>query len=175
AVAEHHLVAVRQREELRESGPHAADEFLDGLLPVRGAHHCGAGGGECGHLFRAHARRACAEAPVGGLEVVGDHDVCGGVSIHGGDPTAPVRPPHGSSVVPWTNRLKRLPRLRRTPSPRWRGSGSSTTTRTSSCPRTRRTASSRAGTRMPAGSWGNRTRWSWPPTTRPDPPRASCC
>jgi hypothetical protein len=46
AVAERHLVALRQREQLAEAGADPPDQLLDRRLPVGGAHQRGALRGE---------------------------------------------------------------------------------------------------------------------------------
>ena len=71
AVAERHLVAVGQAEELADAGANPADQVLDRLLPVRGAHHRGALG-ELGQRLGTHLRGPAAEAAVRGLELGGD-------------------------------------------------------------------------------------------------------
>ena len=75
AVAEHNLVAVRQREEVGEAGLDPADEILHGSLAVRGAHDRGTLAREVGELLGAHLGGAAAEASVEGQEVGGDGDV----------------------------------------------------------------------------------------------------
>jgi hypothetical protein len=79
AVAEHDLVALGHAEQLAQARADAADERLDRLLPVRGAHQRGAVAlDEARQLGGTDLRRAAAEAAVAGLEVLGDGQ--GGVS-----------------------------------------------------------------------------------------------
>jgi len=72
AVAEDHLVALGQGEQLGQTRTDAPDEGLDRLLPVRRAEVGGAGLRQCTQLLGADLRRAAAEAAVGRLEVGGD-------------------------------------------------------------------------------------------------------
>jgi hypothetical protein len=53
---------------------------------MRGAHHAGAVGGECGERLRADLRGAAAEAAVGRLELVGKYQLrlCCGARRHAG-------------------------------------------------------------------------------------------
>src|SRR3954453_7346376 len=71
AVAEDDLIAVGQREQLAQSVPDAADEVLDGGLPVRCAEQVD-GGGQRLQLVRADLGRSAAEASVAGFEVGGN-------------------------------------------------------------------------------------------------------
>ncbi len=87
AVAERDLVAVGQREQLAQAGADLADERLHGLLAVGGAHHRGALAREARERLRADLRGAAAEAPVGGLQLVGDDQrrlLCQGCCRHVG-------------------------------------------------------------------------------------------
>ena len=74
AVAQDHLVAVGQVEQLGQALAHLAHQALDRRLPVGGPHEGGAAGGQRLEGLGAHLRRAAAEAAVGGQEVGGDGD-----------------------------------------------------------------------------------------------------
>ena len=78
AVAERDLVALGQREELAQARADAADDGLDGLLAVRGAHERGACSSQVRELLGADLGRPAAEAAVGGLEVGRDAQRGGG-------------------------------------------------------------------------------------------------
>ena len=77
AVAEHHLVAVGQREQLGQALPQAAHHRLDRLLAVAGAEVAAGRGGQGLDGLGADLRRAGAEPAVGGQQVGGDADVRG--------------------------------------------------------------------------------------------------
>ena len=72
AVAEHHLVAVGQREQLPQAGADAPDQLLDRLLPVRGSHQRRTLAGEVRQLLGTQPRRTRSEPAVGGLELLRD-------------------------------------------------------------------------------------------------------
>jgi hypothetical protein len=74
AIAEHHLIAVGQREQLSHAGTHAADERPDRLLAMRRAEHRGAVGEQALKLGRADLRRAAAKAAVARLQIVGNRE-----------------------------------------------------------------------------------------------------
>jgi hypothetical protein len=73
AVAECHLVALGQSEELAEAVSNAGDQVTHGSLAVRGAHHLSALS-QGGKRLRADLRGPAAEAAVGGLELGRDLD-----------------------------------------------------------------------------------------------------
>ncbi len=75
AVAEDHLVALGQGEQLGHAGPEAADHGADGRLAVAGAEVAVAGGHEGGERLGPHLRGTAAEPPVGGAQVRGEGDV----------------------------------------------------------------------------------------------------
>ena len=85
AVAERHLVAVREREQLAQPFAHARDELLHRRLAVGRAEHRAALGGEPRQRLGTHLGRPAAEAAVERLQVVGDHQFGGdrGVWRHG--------------------------------------------------------------------------------------------
>ncbi len=85
AVAERYLVAGGRAEELGEAGADLADERLDGLLAVGGAHHRGAVLREVRERLRADLGGTAAEAPVGGLQLGRDRQLllCAGAGRHG--------------------------------------------------------------------------------------------
>ena len=80
-VAQHDLVPLGQREQLREVLAHAADEVLHRRLAVRGAEHGCAVGHQRFQLGSTHFRRAAAESSVGGQKVTGELDVRHGTSL----------------------------------------------------------------------------------------------
>ena len=71
-VAQHHLVALGQVEQGRETFPHPADGVLHGGLAVGRAHQVGAGRGERVEVAGLDLRRAGSEPAVGGLELCRD-------------------------------------------------------------------------------------------------------
>ena len=75
AVAEQHLVAVGQLEELGDSLAHATHDGLDGLAAVRRAHELGGRFGERGDRFLADLRRSGAEAAVAREQRGREHEV----------------------------------------------------------------------------------------------------
>ncbi len=77
AIAEHDLVALRQREQLAQAGPDPPDQGLNRRLPVRGTHHRATGTGQCGQLLGTDLRWPASEPAVGGLEVGGDGQLRG--------------------------------------------------------------------------------------------------
>ncbi len=77
AVAEHHLVAVGQLEQVGDALLHPGHQVLHRRLAVRGAEQLGALGRERGDGLRADLGRSGAEAAVGGLELCRKNDVAG--------------------------------------------------------------------------------------------------
>ena len=75
AVAQHHLVAVGEPEQVAQAGAQAAHHRLDRLLTVTGSEVGGGGLGQCLDLCGADLGRPAAEAPVGRFEPVGDADI----------------------------------------------------------------------------------------------------
>src|SRR5690606_29969006 len=73
AVAEEHLVALRDAEEIGEAGAHPADEVLDGRLPVRGAEEPRVRL-QVRELLGPDLRGSAAETAVGGEEVARNID-----------------------------------------------------------------------------------------------------
>jgi hypothetical protein len=71
AVAEQHLVAVGDREEVGEAGAHASYELLHGRLPVGGTEEVGMRL-EVGQLLGTHLRGPASEAAVDGQQRTGD-------------------------------------------------------------------------------------------------------
>ena len=84
AVAEHDLVAVGQREQVGQPGPHPADEVAHRRLAVRGAHQRRAGRGERVEVRGLDLRRSGTEAPVGGQQVGGDLEGVGHENLPNG-------------------------------------------------------------------------------------------
>ena len=82
AVAEQHLVAVGEREQLGEPVAQGAHLELHPGLPVRGAEVVAAGRGQRLHRLGPHLGGPAAEAAVGGQQVDGDLDVGGGSGGH---------------------------------------------------------------------------------------------
>ena len=73
AVAEHHLVAVGQAEQLTQTRAHPRDDVLDRLLPVTGAEHRRPDLDQGLQLFGPDLGGTAAEASVDGLEVGWDY------------------------------------------------------------------------------------------------------
>ena len=103
AVAEQHLVAVGQREQVGQAGPDAADDRPHPAPAVAGPEVRAAHVGERTHRFGPHLRRSGAEAPVAGDQLGGQGDG-GGIDGHRGEVTG------GSYGV--------SPRVRRAAAPR---------------------------------------------------------
>ncbi len=99
AVAEDHLVAVGELEQLTDALAHLADQVLDRGLPVGGAHEGGAGGGEGVQRLCPHLGGTRAETSVGGLDVSGNLDLS-----HAGERSRFRKP--GRNVV---RRVRRCP------------------------------------------------------------------
>ena len=94
AVAEHHLVAVGNREQLPQPGADPADQVLDGRLPVRRAEQLGARGHQRLQLFGPDLRRSAPEPAVGGFEGVGNRQLIShAVKPSEGVPGGSNRPP----------------------------------------------------------------------------------
>src|SRR4029079_400871 len=77
-VAEQHLVAVRQREELVDPVAEPADHELDRRLPVAGAQVLACLRGECRDGLGTDLGRATPEPAVVGKQVVGDGNLWNG-------------------------------------------------------------------------------------------------
>lgn len=75
AVAEDHLVALGEGEEVAYTVAHRADQVLHRSLAVGRTEQRGAGGGQRVERLRPHLGGTGAEAPVGGLDVSGNLDV----------------------------------------------------------------------------------------------------
>ena len=75
AVAQHHLVPVREREQLRDAGADATHELANRLLAMRGADDRRARAGDVLELLGPHPGGAGSEAPIQGLELVRDPEV----------------------------------------------------------------------------------------------------
>ena len=75
AVADDHLVARGNAEQLGEVRAHVADEVLHGRLAVRGAQERRTAGDQRLELRAAHLRGAASEASVGGQEITRNHEV----------------------------------------------------------------------------------------------------
>src|ERR1700689_388333 len=71
AVAERHLVAVGRGEQLNKPRADLADEGLDGLLAMRGAHQRPALAHEALERLRAYLRWPAAETPIDGPQLLG--------------------------------------------------------------------------------------------------------
>ena len=87
AVAERHLIAVGRGEQLAQTSADVRDERLDRGLAMGGAHHRRAVLGQARERLRADPRGTRAEAPVGGLQLVGDNEsrvCCRGARRHVG-------------------------------------------------------------------------------------------
>ena len=72
AVAERHLVAVGNVEQLAQAVTDPGHQLLDGLLAVRGPDHRGARARQVLELLGAHSRGAGTEPPVGRLQRCGN-------------------------------------------------------------------------------------------------------
>ena len=182
-VAEQHLVAVRQGEQLGQPVPQRPHLELDAGLAVRGAEVLAAGARQRLHRLRAHLRGSAAEAAVERQEVGWDLDLRDGVGGHRAmiaDESSkerdrwppPVRMPAcrgGSRPSPSPPPSRSTPRRRRSRRP---ASPSSASGRASPTSRRRPTSWRRpstpaatrgtTSTRPPAGSRSSR---------RPSPPR----
>jgi hypothetical protein len=77
AVAEHHLVAVGEREQGHEALAHATDGLFHRRLPVGGAEQRRPGRGQRVEVAGLDLGRSGSEAPVGGQQVGGDLDCVG--------------------------------------------------------------------------------------------------
>ena len=86
AVAEDHLVAVGQREQLGEPLADPADHVADRRLPVRRTHQRRAGGGERVEVGGLDLGGSGPEPPVGGQQVGGDPQRVGHASYSGSRP-----------------------------------------------------------------------------------------
>ena len=76
-VQQEYVELLGQREQRRDALAHAPDQVLHRRLPVGGAEQAGAGGGQRLQGLDPHLGGTGAEAPVGGLEVVGNGDRVG--------------------------------------------------------------------------------------------------
>ncbi len=81
AVAERHLVAAGQREEVGEAAPHPGDQVAHRRLAVGSADQVRALGQRRQRLW-AHLRGAAAETAVGGLQLGGNLNRVGGLRCH---------------------------------------------------------------------------------------------
>ncbi len=97
AVAQDHLVALGQREQLGQTGSHPPDHLPHGRLPVRRAEQAGGHGADGVDLLGAHLARPRAEPAVARQEVDRDVDLRG---ARGHAPILPhaLRPAYGSPV-----------------------------------------------------------------------------